>query len=145
MTLNNKQEYKTLKYHPIIDDWYPVKYSIQLSDGCPYSCLYCLTKEKSIINFPNQDKWINQLKTELKEIPLSIIGLGGKIEEIFESIDIKTLILISNTIFELGHSILIISKSGKILNLLKRISEQYLARFFLLFQFLFLNQKQVKL
>ena len=73
-----------LTKHSFIDQWFPVSYSINFSNGCPLSCIYCpvnFEEEKIIIH---KKKIFEELARECRNIPFgSFVGVGGGYTETF--------------------------------------------------------------
>ncbi len=111
---------QVLYRHDFIDNWFPVRYSLNPYSGCEYGCYYCQVNWKSKRSSNNPKSVITKvnsleiLSQELRQLAQpQIIGVGGGYNDIFAPVN-RNKKLSDKIILELlkrGHRPLIMTKN----------------------------------
>ncbi|MFC1504455.1 radical SAM protein [Spirochaetota bacterium] len=74
----DKRSVALIKQHPIVDDFFPFEYSLNLYRGCPAKCIFCSANYdlcKEIVRKPNILELFKKEKKKIKK--MHMIGIGG--------------------------------------------------------------------
>lgn len=104
--------------HDFIDNWFPVRYSLNPYSGCEYGCYYCqvnwISKRNSPKSVITKVNALEILSQELRQLAHpQIIGVGGGYNDIFAPVNLNKK-LSDKIILELlksGHRPLIMTKN----------------------------------